>query len=166
MALTTNKKNKIINQWKAGKFKNYSQVAKFHKIDYKTVKKLLDGIPQSNARAVAIIVEAEVLKKSMKSPQELNAVEQEVIEKLNTQELDNELVAQNRKILKGLQSNIVGAMVTPTGRIKKLDPSEIKALSGAVKDIEVIANPKDSGTVINNNNVIIPTMEDLYKKKG
>lgn len=41
MALTTNKKNKIIAEWKAGLFNSYNAVATTYKIDPKTVKKII-----------------------------------------------------------------------------------------------------------------------------
>lgn len=41
MALTTNKKNKIIAEWKAGLFTSYNAVATTYKIDPKTVKKII-----------------------------------------------------------------------------------------------------------------------------
>jgi hypothetical protein len=41
MALTTNKKNKIIAEWKAGVHKSYNSIAVQYKIDPKTVKKII-----------------------------------------------------------------------------------------------------------------------------
>lgn len=165
MALTTNKKNKIIAQWKAGKFENPSQVAKHHKIDYKTAKKLVDGIPQANAHIVHDQVKLEILKKSIKNPQEISAIEMEVKERICTIEEDNELVSNNRKLLKVTQGTIQKQLLDEKGNIRKLNPKEIKSITGAIKDIENIANPRDTGTKIdvNNNNIVIPTMKDLYK---
>jgi len=41
MALSTNKKNKIISEWKAGMHKSYYAVSKAHKITQKTAKKII-----------------------------------------------------------------------------------------------------------------------------
>ena len=80
MALTTNKRNKIIAEWKVGKYTSHNAVANAYKIDPKTVKKILDGISQSNVDIVSVGATYEIAKKSIKNPTELKAIEKRVIE--------------------------------------------------------------------------------------
>lgn len=80
MALTTNKKNKIIAEWKVGKYPSYNAVAVAYKIDPKTVKKILDGIEQSNVYIVEDGARYEIAKKSIKNPNEIKAIENRVKE--------------------------------------------------------------------------------------
>jgi hypothetical protein len=81
MALTTNKKNKIIAEWKAGIFSSHNAVAVSYKIDPKTVKKILDGISQSNTDIVEIGATYENAKKSIKNPNEIKAIEKAISER-------------------------------------------------------------------------------------
>lgn len=88
MALTTNKKNKIIAEWKAGIFRSHNAVATHYKIDPKTVKKILDGITQSNTDIVEVGALYESAKKSIKNPNELKAIEKAVIERSIADEIE------------------------------------------------------------------------------
>lgn len=80
MALTTNKKNKIIAEWKAGLFKSYYAVAKHYKITQETAKKILLNITQSNTDIVAAGVMYETSKKLTKNLVEVKAIEKAVKE--------------------------------------------------------------------------------------
>ena len=75
MALTTNKKNKIIADWKAGRFNTAYAISKEYKIDQKTAQKIIDGFSQGNADIVAIGTAYEIAKKSIKNPVEKKAIE-------------------------------------------------------------------------------------------
>ncbi len=81
MALTTNKKNKIIADHKAKRFKSNAALAKHYKVDPKTVKKITMGISQDNAQAVEAGVAYENSKKSLKNPVEIKAIETAVEER-------------------------------------------------------------------------------------
>jgi len=146
MALSTRKKNTIIAEWKAGKFSSFYEVAKHYKITQPTAKKILVDIPQSNVDIVEAGVVYETAKKFSKNIVEINAIENEVNLRLNTTELDNSLVKENRVIAKILQETIIAQK-------KEIDLTNIKAVSGTLKDIENIANPQASQKIdINNTN--------------
>jgi len=74
LALSTRKKNIIIADWKTGSFTK-KELEKKHKISFKTLNKLVSGILPTNAEAVDVLCEAEMVKKSIKNPVELKAVE-------------------------------------------------------------------------------------------
>ncbi|MEA2037250.1 MAG: hypothetical protein U9O94_07085 [Nanoarchaeota archaeon] len=75
-----------------------------------------------------------------------------VVERISTIEEDNGLILNNRKLSKMLQGVIVAER-------KNIDLSNIKAVSGTLKDIESIANPQASRLEISNNNVQQSTTE-------
>lgn len=91
----------IIADWKAGRFKSYYSIAKYHKINEKTAKKILDGIPQENADIVEVCAVAESAKKSVKNPIELKAVENAVQERLKIHEISNTILQGIDKLAKG-----------------------------------------------------------------
>ena len=64
-------------------------------------------------------------------------IEDMFIARINTIEEDNEIMSNNRKIAKMLQSVIVKQR-------NDIDLTNIKAVSGTLKDIESIANPQAS----------------------
>lgn len=69
-----------------------------------------------------------------------------VIQKINTMEQDNELIGNNRKIAKLLQSVIVANRAN-------INLGNIRNVSGVMVDIERIANPQNGAKVeINNTN--------------
>jgi hypothetical protein len=77
--------------------------------------------------------------------EKLHPINQELmIKKLDTLEQDNELIGNNRKIAKMLQGVIVANR-------QDINLSNIRNVSGVMKDIESIANPKPEA-VINNTN--------------
>ncbi len=77
---------------------------------------------------------------------------------------DNELMINNRKILKAFQGKIIAGL--KNGAYEK--PNEIKAGTSALKDIEAIANPQANKQEINIQNTnaqqtnIVKTLDDFY----
>ena len=67
-----------------------------------------------------------------------------VVERIQTIMEDNELTANNRKLLKLAQSILIKNK-------EKFDHTNIRNLTGAVKDIESVSNPTPK-SVVNNNN--------------
>lgn len=102
MALTTNKKNKIIAEWKAGVHKSYNSIATMYKIDPKTVKKLLDGINQSNAEIVEVGTMYEMAKKSIKNPNEIKAIEVAIQKKLTIEDYKDKVHETTLSIIDGV----------------------------------------------------------------
>lgn len=83
-----------------------------------------------------------------------------VMEKVITILEDNELISNNRKLLKLAQQILIKNR-------DNFNHNNVRNLTGAIKDIEQVANPKDAVTNINTQvGVVIPTMEDLYKTGG
>lgn len=81
MALSTKRKNQIIADWKAGRFKSFYAVAKHYKISEPTAKNILADIPQSNADIVEVGVAYETAKKLSKNLVEVKAIERVVAER-------------------------------------------------------------------------------------
>jgi hypothetical protein len=81
MALSTRRKNQIIADWKAGRFKSYYAVSKFYKISAPTAKEILLGILQSNSDIVEVGVAYESAKKLTKNLIEVQAIERVVAER-------------------------------------------------------------------------------------
>lgn len=69
----------------------------------------------------------------------------ELIERVETILEDNELIQNNRKILKAFQAKIIAGL--KAGAYDR--PQDIKAGTSAIKDIETIANPQASKQDIN-----------------
>ena len=108
MALTTNKKNKIIAAWKAGQFKSYYAVAKYYKTTQVTIKKILVNIEQSNTDTVELGVAYENAKKFSKNEVEIKAIENAVKERTIADEIE-ELVFNGtrtnvKKVIKVLKN--------------------------------------------------------------
>lgn len=73
---------------------------------------------------------------------------------------DNALITNNRKLLKAIQG-IIGNEI----RNNKVNVSNVKSITGAIRDIEYVANPKTE-TIINNSNAVqtnIKTLDDFYE---
>ena len=88
----------------------------------------------------------------------------EIVLKVNTILEDNELITNNRKILKAFQGKIIAGL--KNGAYEK--PNEIKAGTSALKDIEAIANPQANKQEINIQNtnaqqMNIKTLDDFYE---
>jgi len=101
MAISTRKKNLIIAEWKAGKYKSYYAIAKAHKINEKTAKKILVEIPHENSDIVEAGVVYESAKKSVKNPIEINAIENTVNERLKIHDISNTILQGIEKLAKG-----------------------------------------------------------------
>ena len=131
MALTTNKKNKIIAEWKAGLFTSYNAVATTYKIDPKTVKKILDGISQTNTDIVEAGAIYETAKKSIKNPNEIRAIEKAIKRDLSAEELKldiyeaQSLAVQRVKELLTSNKKIV-AMKLKNGEFDTVEKHEIE----------------------------------------
>lgn len=82
----------------------------------------------------------------------LHPLNQELmIQKLDTMEQDNELIGNNRKIAKMLQGVIVANR-------QDINLTNIRNVSGVMKDIESIANPQAARLELNNsiqNNIVV-----------
>lgn len=88
MAISTNKKNKIIADWKTGKFKSKTSLAKHYKVDPKTVGKIIGELEPVNAELVEVGAMYENAKKSLKNPIEIKAVEKAVEERTIADEIE------------------------------------------------------------------------------
>lgn len=106
MALTTNKRNKIIAEWKAGLFISYNSVAVSYKIDPKTVKKILDGISQSNTDIVEVGAIYENAKKSIKNPNEIKAIEKAITERTIKDEIKDLALATTLANIRSVKNKI------------------------------------------------------------
>lgn len=131
MALTTNKKNKIIAEWKAGLFASFNAVAVAYKIDPKTVKKILDGISQSNAEIVEVGALYESAKKSIKNPNEIKAIEKAIIERTIADEIESIVLDGTllniKSVVKKIQLEEVEAMKDHLDAQNTLDKAMITA---------------------------------------
>ena len=160
MSISTKKKNIIIADFKAEKYTSNTELAKAHKISRSALYQIITDVDRANTDIVELGVLYEQKKKSTKNTHEIRAIEQAVALKVNTLAVDNELVKNNRKLLKGLQSSITGSMINKDGRVKKLEAKDIKSLTGAVKDIETIANPRESADInIQNNQTVVTALK-------
>ena len=106
MAITTNKKNKIIADWKTGKFSSQTALAKHYKVDPKTVKKILEGISTSNAELVEVGAIYENAKKSLKNPVEIKAVEKAVEERTIADEIESIIFDGTLSNVKGVKKDV------------------------------------------------------------
>lgn len=119
-----------------------------------------DGWRLSHEQASIISEFKESSAKISESFHNANEIQRkEILERVQTILEDNEIIQNNRKLLKAFQGKILNGL--KDGKYEK--PSDIKAGTSALKDIENIANPKPD-TVINNanlqNNSL--TLEDFY----
>ena len=162
MALSTRKKNTIIADWKTGKFKSYSSIAKHYKIDFKTAKKILIDITHENAQIVEVCTVAESAKKSVKNPIELKAVEKAVLERLKVDEISNLLLdSMKDHIVNGKATKVVttgSGEGTSVAEIVEYDlqADDYKKLADAVDKVSVTTGVNErfanSQVNIQNNN--------------
>jgi hypothetical protein len=151
MALTTNRKNKIIAEWKAGAYPSLNQLAAANKVDPKTVARLTKGISQSNAQLVEIQTALEIEKKALKSPQEVAAINREVEKRTNQAIIDDEIQIKSRKILKKLLKNIESGISSGD----YTDAEEILTGARAVGEVVKTITPKASPQVNVQNNISV-----------
>lgn len=148
MALSTRKKNIIIADWKTGFYKQKDMLKK-HKIDRKTFVKIVEGILPTNADAVEVLHEAEMVKNSLKNPHELKAVENVVKNKLKVHKITDKILD---KIDKFVDNGKVQKVVTEgegkgfsSARIIETDlqPIDYKNLVDAVDKASVTIGAND-----------------------
>ncbi len=101
MAISTRKKNLIVAEWKAGKYKSYYAVAKAHKISQPQAKKILANLSHENAHIVEAGVVYESAKKISKNLVEINAVETEVANRLKVFDITNTVLDGIHNLAKG-----------------------------------------------------------------
>jgi len=145
MAISTKKKNLIIAMWKTGKYKSYTSIAKHYKISTKTAQKIIGSNTHSNEDIVEMGVVYESAKKSIKNPHEITTIERAVEERTEMDILREDLQLNNLKISKLAQAKIIQNK-------DDIDLTNIKAVTGAIKDIEAVANPQTSKTDVTVNN--------------
>jgi hypothetical protein len=106
MALSTRRKNQIIADWKAGRFKSYYAVSKFYKISAPTVKEILLDIPQSNADIVEVGIAYESAKKLTKNLLEVRAIETVVAERTIKDEIKDLALEGTLANIKSIKNKI------------------------------------------------------------
>jgi hypothetical protein len=106
MALTSNRRNKIIADWKAGSFPSHNAIATFHGVDPKTVKKILEGISQSNAEIVRVGAMYEHAKSSLKNPNEIKAIERAILQMAVKDEIKDEVLDATLMNIKSVKKKI------------------------------------------------------------
>lgn len=88
-----------------------------------------------------------------------------VADKVQTILEDNEIIGNNRKLLKALQHEM--AVGVKTGQYKT--PQNIKAGAATVRDMEAVSNPKDTATKLSvQQNTVVATgdaVTDAIKRK-
>ena len=164
MALTTRKKNLIIAEWKTGKYKSFYAIAKAHKINVKTAKKILAEIPHENSDIVEVGVVYESAKKSTKNPLEIKAVENAVLERIKVQDISNKILDKISSFVDGGKAQKVvttgsgDGISVPEVVEYDLQADDYKKLSEAVDKISVttgvnprFAPPSKVENNINNN---------------
>lgn len=114
MAISTKRKNQIIAEWKAGLFSSYNSIATTYKIDPKTVKKILDGISQSNTAVVEVGVVYENAKKSIKNPNEIKAIEKAIIERTIADDIQDLVLS--------------GTLLNLKSIVKKIEAEEVETM--------------------------------------
>jgi len=145
MALTTNKKNKIIADHKAKRFSSNTALAKYYKVDPKTVKKITEGIHQENADIVEAGVMYETLKNSSKNPTEIKAIEKIVEERTKEDRMRDIVLDNSLKIsvhtttasMKKLQENS-----TSKNKMETSDLIDHQRLAKLAKDTVTVKEEK------------------------
>ena len=99
MAISTRKQNIIRADWKAGRYKSHTALAKHYKLDPKTVRKILGELSQSHTELVELGAVYENAKKSLKNPTEIKAVEKAVEERTIADEIED-------LVFKGTRTNV------------------------------------------------------------
>ena len=100
MAISTKKKNLITADWKTGAYSK-TALSKKHKVDRKTIIKVLGELLPSNAGVVEVLVESEMLKNSVKNPQEKKAIEAVVVDRLKVHDISKTILNGVEKLAKG-----------------------------------------------------------------
>ena len=143
MFQTDRQKDNILAKWNTGQYSK-SELARKYKISEAYVRKLIKGKPPKYKELVEVSSAIEVLKKCETNSTELKAIDIEVKKKVDTTQIDNELIENNRKIAKLLQKKIVENK-------DEISLNNIRQVAGTIKDIENIANPKTDDVKVENN---------------
>ncbi|RLA77014.1 MAG: hypothetical protein DRG30_01445 [Epsilonproteobacteria bacterium] len=177
MALKPSKKKAIIADWKTGRFKTPASLSKHHKVDRKTVVKIVNGISFEHSTAVEAGVAFE-REKSQKNPTELRAIETAVKERTKLERIADLVVEAGHKV--ALQSSAEIVRRNSDKKIEKLELSEIKLGTEIIeKSMRIVAPPKETqATNIQmtqmmsdqeetvNETVIITDNRDMLEKMG
>jgi len=148
MALTTNKRNKIIAEWKAGIYPSMAQLAKVHKVSAKTISRITKDISQDNAYLLEVQTALEIEKRSLKSPIEVAVIDREVIKRTKQAQIDGKIQIKSRKILNKFLSNMNKGIEQGDYQ----DPEEILTGAKAIETIVKVVTPKEPTSIINNSN--------------
>jgi DNA-binding XRE family transcriptional regulator len=141
--LTDRQRDNILAKWNTGQYSK-SELARKYKVSEKTIRNIINGQPPKYKELVEVNTAIEMLKKSEISPSERQAIDIEVKKKVDTTQIDNELIENNRKIAKLLQKKIVENK-------DEITLNNIRQVAGTIKDIENIANPKSNDVKVENN---------------
>lgn len=127
------------------------EICKYYNITKKTLqnkiyekKWIITGNIESDINEFKAVL-GKVTEKAQNNPE----TKEIYIDKIVTVLEDNNLISNNRKLLKAVQG-IIGAEITK----KNVNAKNIKNITGAIRDIESIANPQASKLEINNNNMV------------
>ena len=160
MALSTKRKNQIIADWKAGRFKSFYAVSKHYKISEPTAKQILANIPQSNADIVEVGVAYEQAKKLSKNLVEVKAIERLVKELSVADQVEAEAFGATleniRSVRKKLQQEEVDNMQDHRHAQATIDQALI-----SVGKAPRHANQQINVNTQNNNAQIIVTKEEI-----
>jgi len=165
MAISTNKINKIIAEWKTGAYKK-SQLISKHKIDRKTLNKFIGDLDATNADIVEICTVAENAKNSLQSPYELKAVDEVVKSRLQVSGITNTILKEVKELLKGGKAQKVltdGSIVEYNLQAKDYRDLQ-EAVDKASLTLGVNARHSSTNMQVNtqvNNNP--PSLEDFYE---
>ena len=96
--LSDRQKKNIIALYKTGEY-NKTQLAKKYKVDEKTIRNITENAEPSNADIVEAGVNYEVLKKSVKSPTEIKAIEKVVDDKTKHLEFFKNATLKNASVM-------------------------------------------------------------------
>jgi hypothetical protein len=155
MAISTKKKNIIIAEWKTGAYTK-AHILKKHKIDRKTLNKIISNIKQENAELVELCTAAESAKNSLQNPHEIKAIEEVIKNRLNVHTLAN-------SILDGVSSLVKKGKVQKVlidGQIVEYDlqASDYKSLADAVDKASLTLGVNQRHA---NNNIQVNTQNNL-----
>ena len=158
MKLTKRKIANIIAKWKTGQYTK-TLLSKKYGVSEGRVRAILKGIPKENENLVKIGVALEASKKYEKSTIEAQEIDKAIKAQIETIESDNKLISNNRKLLLESQKILSESFIN-----KEINSSNIKNVTGAIKDIEAVANPqaKTQVNVQNNTAINIPTLSEIY----
>lgn len=149
MALTTNKKNKIIAEWKAGKYKSYYAVAKAHKISQPKAKELLLNISMSNSHVVEAGIAYENGKNITKNLVEQKAIEEVVKEKTAHERMKEAVLDNVLKISVHTTTASAKLLQANSTAKSKMDGNELLTLQKVGKEAKATVIDKEEKSSTN-----------------